>query len=261
MLRLVRLLGALFLLLGPAAPIRAGEAPVRLEVPPAPAKDVAALPRIAAPRDDAEIAINTAVARLDAKVRKAAAECRKEGGRNASWERSVSVPMRGPRFLSYAITDNAFCGGAHPNVSTMAIVYDLVSGAPVDWTGLLPSALTGQVALATGMDGTRMVTLASKRLHALYLAQYRPKSAAKPAAGTAAADADDDGCREIVAESSGGPPAMMAWPDAREGGLALSFDLPHAVQACADTVVIPAAILRREGAKPLLLDAIAAAKP
>ena len=53
---------------------------------------------------------------------------------------------------------------------------------------------------------------------------------------------------------------MMAWRDAKAGGLTVQFDLPHVVQACADPVVIPAAALEAEGAKPVLLDALAAAR-
>ncbi len=58
---------------------------------------------------------------------------------------------------------------------------------------------------------------------------------------------------------SGEPPAMTVWPDAETGGLAVAFDLVHAVQACADTVVIPTSTLRREGVQALLTDAIDAA--
>ena len=112
---------------------------------------------------------------------------------------------------------------------------------------------TGTVALEAGADGTRMVTLASKRLHALYLERYRPADAKSD-------DADEKACREAVTEAfDGKPPAMTVWLDAKEGGLALNFDLAHAVQACADTVVIPAAVLRKEGAQAVLVDAIEAA--
>ena len=52
---------------------------------------------------------------------------------------------------------------------------------------------------------------------------------------------------------------MMAWLDARAGGLAVQFDLAHVVQACADPVVIPTATLRREGAQPILIKALEAA--
>ncbi|SFM26922.1 hypothetical protein [Methylobacterium pseudosasicola] len=213
-----------------------------------------AFPQIVDPVDDAERRINAAVKRLDAQVRKAAKSCKAEGGAQSSWERSIRAAMRGPRFLSFAIHDSTFCGGAHPNTGTTAIVYDLTTGTPVDWTTLLPPALTGKVALATQADETKMVTLSSKRLHALYLQAYRPKT------GKPKADADDKECREAVTETySGEPPAMTVWPDAEAGGLAVQFDLAHVVQACADTVVIPTATLRREGVQAVLTDAIDAA--
>lgn len=241
------------LMLAASVPAEAADRPVRLSVPPDLGKDLSAMPPIAAPVDPAETGINAALRRLDARVVKAAAECRTEGGKNAWWERTVDASMRGPRFLSYAVTDNVSCGGAHPNVSTWSIVYDLASGAPVDWTSLLPPALTGTVALAEQADGLRIVTLASKRLHALYLERYRPDTAGSK-------DDADRECREAVSETSDGkPPAMMVWLDAKEGGLAIQFDLAHVVQACADAEVIPTDVLRREGAARVLTDAIDAA--
>lgn len=241
------------LMLAASAPAGAADRPVRLTVPPDLAKDLSAMPPIAGPVDQAEIAINAALRRLDAKAVKAAAECRSDGGKNAGWERHVDAALRGPRFLSYAVTDNVFCGGAHPNVSTWSIVYDLTSGAPVDWTALLPATLTGTVALAEQADGVKIVTLASKRLHALYLERYRPDTAGSK-------DDADRQCREAVSETfDGKPPAMMVWLDARQDGLALQFDLAHVVQACADTVVLPTDVLRKEGAARVLTDAIDAA--
>ena len=214
-----------------------------------------AFPQIVEPVDDAERRINAALKRLDAQVRKAAKSCKAEGGANSSWERGVRTAMHGPRFLSFEINDGTYCGGAHPNTGTTAIVYDLVTGTPVDWTTLLPPALTGKVALATQADETRMVTLSSKRLHALYLKAYRPET------GKTKANADDKACRDAVTETvSGEPPAMTVWPDAEAGGLAVQFDLAHVVQACADTVVIPTSTLRREGVQTVLTDAIEAAQ-
>ncbi len=231
----------------------AADRPVRLTVPPDLARDLSAMPPIADPADAAETGINAALRKLDAKVRKAADECRTDGGKDSSWERSIDAAMRGPRFLSYAVTDNTYCGGAHPNVSTWSIVYDLVSGAPVDWTSLLPAALTGKVALAEQADGSKIVTLASKRLHALYLERYRPDTRTEK-------DDPDKECREAVAETyDGNPPAMMVWPDAKQGGLVLEFDLAHVAQACADAVAIPTEVLRKEGASSILIDAIDAA--
>lgn len=241
------------LLLALAGSVFAADRTVTLKTQPDLKPGLAAMPKIDAPTDEAEQRINTALRRLDGSARKAASACRAEGGPQSSWTRSIASPMRGPRYVSFVIVDDAFCGGAHPNVGTMSIVYDLTTGAPLDWTALLPASLTGTVALATGMDGTKMVTLASKTLQTLYLKGYRRKADPKR-------EGDDAECREAVTETgSSSPPAMMAWLDAKAGGLAVQFDLAHAVQACADTVVIPTATLRQEGANSVLTDALDAA--
>lgn len=224
---------------------RAADRRVHLRVPPPGPQNLASMPQIIDPVDAAERHINAALGQLDATVRKAANDCKDPDGKLGSWERTIDVPMRGPGFISFVITDDVYCGGAHPDVSTMSIVYDLRSGAPVDWTQLLPAALTGTLALQQGADGTRMITLASPRLSELYLAGYGK---------VPTVDAD---CRQVIADSgSGSPPAMMAWLDAKAGGLAVQFDLPHVVQACAVPVVIPLATLRAEGAQPALVDAV-----
>jgi hypothetical protein len=236
-------------LIGSAA--RASDRHVHLRVPPPGPQNLASMPQIIDPVDAAERHINAALGQLDATVRKAANDCKDPDGKPGSWERAIDVPMRGPGFISFVITDDVYCGGAHPNVSTMSIVYDLRSGEPVDWTKLLPDSLTGTLALQQGADGTRMITLASTRLFALHLAGYR-------AANGSAADSD---CRQVIADSgSNSPPAMMVWLDTKAGGLAVQFDLPYSVQACAVRVVIPLTALRAEGAQSALLDAVQAAQ-
>lgn len=157
--------------------------------------------------------------------------------------------MRGPGFLSLTATDSYFCNeAAHPNAATYSIVYDLVSGRPVDWTHLLPASLTGTVALEEQSDGTKIVTLASKRLFELYMAGYR--------AGEAPSS-DLEDCKEALrGEATDTPPGMMVWLDAKVGGLAIQVGLPHVVQACEEPVVIPTATLRTEGAQPALLSAL-----
>ena len=207
---------------------------------------VEAFPEIAAPQDDAERAVNAAVGRLDLKVRAAAKDCKTQAA-HAEWQRTVETTMAGPHFVSYEISDEMDCGGAHPDSGTSAIVYDLTTGKPVDWTKWLPPGLTGTVALADEGDGTKMVTLASKRLYALYLAGY-PK------------DQDAD-CKAAVKDegTDSGAPAMTVWLDAKGDGLAMIFDLPHAVAACEEVVTIPTAALRKEGANAALADAIDAA--
>ena len=230
------------------SPTQAADRFVRLQTPKPILRDLAAMPRIADPVDEAERRINAAVQRLDATVRKAAATCKGDNGTHADWERTVETPMTGPGYISYVISDGTYCGGAHPSFGTVSIVYDLRSGAPVDWTQLLPPSLTGKVALVEGSDGTKMVTLSSKRLYALFLAGYDK------------ARGDDPDCKGAVRDQGASePPGMMAWLDAKVGGLAVQFDLPHVVQSCADPVIIPLATLRAEGGKPALLDALAAA--
>ena len=229
----------------------AADRPVHFRVPPPVQDKIAAMPQIIDPVDAAEVRINTALGQLDANVRKAAGDCKLPDATRGSWERLIDVPMRGPGYLSFVITDLTYCGGAHPNTSTMSIVYDLRTGSPVDWTQLLPASLTGTLALQEGQDGTKMITLASQRLFELYVAGYR---AANNPTG-------DPSCEQAIEQSGGnGPPAMMAWLDARVGGLALQFDLIHAEEACAQPIVIPLSSLSAEGTKPELLDAVKAAR-
>ena len=157
--------------------------------------------------------------------------------------------MRGPAFLSFVIADNSFCGGAHPNSGTMAIVYDLRTGAPVDWTRLLPKHLTGKVELQQQMDGTKMVSLTSPRLFALYFEQYR-KGERK----------NDKDCTDAVKDNAASfLPAMQVWFDAKAGGLGLRFEVAHVIAACVDEIVLPLATLRAEGVAPEVLAALQAA--
>jgi hypothetical protein len=241
---------ALFLYL----PARAADRTVQLQIPPPIAKAAAAMPLIADPSDDAERRINAALKRLDANLRKAIAGCKSSHGVPGDWERKVEPTMRGPGYLSFVIRDMSFCGGPYPPSATMSIVYDLRTGYPVDWTRLLPPSLTGKVGLTEGMDGTRMVTLASHRLYSLYLDGY-DRASRMP--GTDIGPENLATCKEAVQETA--DPPMMVWLDAKSGGVAVQFDLPHAVQVCAVPVVIPLATLRAAGANAALVDAIEAA--
>ncbi len=247
-LRSAALLVAGSLLVGPG--VRAADRAVHLRVPPPIRHNVASMPQIVDPADAAENRINTQLHRLDVTVGKAVGACKLSNGKPGDWQRTIDVPMRGPGYISFVITDSLYCGGAYPDTSTMAIVYDLRTGAPVDWTQLLPASLTGKVELQEGADGTRMVTLAAQRLFALYLDGYHPSD-----------DSAADQCKQAIQDFAGGDaPAMIAWLDARTGGLAVLLGLPHVVQACEAAVVIPIATLRAEGAQPGLVDAIQAAR-
>jgi hypothetical protein len=212
------------------------------------ADKIAAMPQIIDPADAAESRINAALSRLDENVRKAAQECKSLDPKFAFWERSIDVPMRGPGYLSFVITDFADCGGNHPNDSVMSIVYDLRTGAPVDWTQLLPASLTGTLALQEGQDRTKMVTLASQRLFELYLAGYH------------ATNPNNPDCEAAIENGLNGPPGMMAWFDAKVGGLALQYDLSGALRGCSTPIVIPISTLSAEGVKPEVLESIRAAQ-
>jgi hypothetical protein len=48
---------------------------------------------------------------------------------------------------------------------------------------------------------------------------------------------------------------MMVWLDGKAKGLAVEVPLTHVIQACEDPVVISAAVLKAEGAQPVLLKA------
>jgi hypothetical protein len=237
-----------------APPAHAAVSTVQLQSPPPVAKEAVAMPLIANPSDDAERRINIALKRLDTNLRKAIRDCKGNDNGAGGWVRKVEPTMKGPGYLSFVIRDMSFCGGPYPSIGTMSIVYDLRTGAPVDWAQLLPQSLTGQVKLAVGMDGTRMVTLNSPRLHSLYLSGY---DRAIQAAGNDVPAEDLASCKEAVQDTD--TPPMMVWLDAKLEGIAIQFDLPHAVQACAVPVVIPAAVLRADGANAALLDAIDAA--
>lgn len=66
---------------------------VHLTVPSPVSKDIAAMPQLSAPVDDAERRINMALQRLDLDVLKASRECK--GG---DWQRSVDAAMRALAF-------------------------------------------------------------------------------------------------------------------------------------------------------------------
>jgi hypothetical protein len=221
----------------------AAERAVRLVTPAPLRKDLDAMPQIADPVDDAERRINTALKRLDQNVQKAVKQCKK-----ADWTRTVDAPMTGPVFLSLTVSDQIFCADdAHPNYELYSIVYDLATGRPVDWARLLPASLVGKQVLQEQDDGTKIVTLTSKRLFDLYKEGYT-------ADGATGDDLEE--CKQTVNDvTADGPPEMMVWLDAKEGGLAAQMDLPAGNGPCLQAVVISAATLRQEGASADLLKA------
>ncbi len=148
--------------------------------------------------------------------------------------------MRGPRFVSFLASDSYYCGGAYPNDGLQsALVYDLTTGAPVNWLKLLPP--TVQSVASTAADGT------SVGLVTWPAVLDRARQHANP------------DCKDVFASDAEVSFALSL--NARAGTLdALPVDLAHAVQGCGDTVSLPIATLRRLGVAPALVDALEQAK-
>lgn len=169
-----------------------------------------------------------------------------------SWERKVRVETRGPRFLSLVVTDESFCGGAHPDGDLLALVFDLRDGSLADWNALLPPSLARPNALADTMSGGKVALLNADALSAAYARLYPTR----PQNGVAAADWAS--CREAVASVR----SFVVWPSAAPHGLAIqTLDLPHVVAACAVPVVLPTATLRGLGIGEELADALDSGRP
>jgi hypothetical protein len=216
----------------------AADEPVVLKPSALVAKDVAAFPRLAA-SDAVAQKINQALARRDAQVKSTARDC--PGG---GWSRSVSVAMRGPRYLALVARDSWDCGGAHPDAAALVLVYDLSTGSPVNWARLLPPGIIQAATLDTAGDGTPIGVIQSKALQDYYV-KARISNQKDPL---------DPDCKDVVTD-----PALKfnLWPDAAAGGLALEPEgLPHVVLACGDSVVVPLADLRKMGVQAGLVDAI-----
>jgi hypothetical protein len=242
-------------------------APIRLIAQPALGAGLAAFPRIAASSgvvsegvvsegDARAVArINQALEEADSRLRAAAKDCRAQAGgtqpdaagaaagadkQDPVWQRSVTVAMRGPFYLSLVASDESDCGGAYPSAASFALAYDLRTGSPLNWARLLPKALVGTASLDAAGDGTRIGVAASAALTQLYLTLVKP-------------DAD---CASALRETD---LQFMLWPDAAREGVAVQpSGLPHVMAACGDDAVIPVARLRTLGAEPGLVAAIEA---
>jgi hypothetical protein len=232
-------LGALTVILALASGAVAAE-PVRLARP---AGD-ATMPRITAPSTPATARINAALARLDKRWAGYVDDC-EAGGKDNEAARSVEVTMAGPRFLSLVAHDEEFCGGAHPDNSTTALVYDLQSGRPVDWRILLGPRLAGVSHTDTVIDGTTIGVINSAELAKLYLRALRKSPDYDPAWW--------DQCSDTLKDPS---LEFLLWPDAKTHGLVADPEVEHVVAPCGEEVSIPAADLRAAGADAALIAAL-----
>jgi hypothetical protein len=238
-----RIIAALLGSLACGAAASAGDL-VGLVKTPALAKGLAAFPRLAG-SEPAIQKINKGLEQGDRRAKKAAKDCRDQGKDRSDWTRKVEVTMRGPDFVSYVASDDFFCGGANPDTDTLALVYDLATGIPVDWTKLLPASAEVSAATATAGDGTVLGTVASPKLKELYLKNLH------------ITDVDDPHqCDDVLKDAD---LSFILWPDVKADGLVLAqMDLPHVAAACGPPATVPMAALRELGVDAGFLDAIEA---
>lgn len=211
--------------------------PVPLLRLPRLSKTADAMPRM---RDTTTLAarrINAALDAADHRLRDASRDCTEQAHDNgvsgSEYDRTVTVAMAGPRFLSLVLSDSAFCGGIHPNFQSIAFTFDLQTGKPVDWVKLLPAPLIETTTTEGAMDGTIMGLVRSKLLVEL--------------------DTDPS-------ENCGMPEdaAFQLWPDAARGGVNFAWaDPPHANENCGEPALLDLSTLRRYGAASVLIEAFA----
>jgi hypothetical protein len=158
-----------------------------------------------------------------------------------AWQRSVDVTMKGPRFLSYTMTTNQSCGGAYPELGrSSSIVYDLMTGKPVNWLRLLPNGTKGVRGDLGDGQVAGWIQMPSLQMQALQ-------------------DAEKE-CKEVFDSSHGDIISFEVYPDARSGSLrANTPDIMHARRDCEATLALKEAELRALGAPPELWQYISAA--
>lgn len=223
------------------------EAALALKAQPALGKQTDALPRIVGTSANIR-KINAALARGDARLAKAIADCRESAksmeAPGWSWNRQASAPMRGPGFISIVAHDDYDCGGAHPDGSTLALTYDLSTGAPINWSHYLPAGLVGQTDRSTASDGAVIGVVTSPELISWYrvVAIKQSDGALEPE------------CREVIENDV---TSLILWIDAKRGGVTMeAANLPHVTAACNVTALMPLAELRARHASRKLIDAI-----
>jgi hypothetical protein len=188
--------------------------------------------------------INASLSLLDAKALAAARDCdaafvQSTHKRSAGhWTRTVEVTFNGPGFLSLLAHDTYDCAAAYPtDDALLAMVYDLATGAPINWQRFLPPQATFGVSNAA--DGSRTGIVAWPALTAL-----------------ARQTADPD-CKDLFA---GSDPPFTLWLDARAGLVAQPSDFPHATAACAVPLRLDPAHARTLAIAPALIEALTAAR-
>jgi hypothetical protein len=212
-------------------------------------KDIDLWPLIAHPGTPPEVRVNALLTKLNLRLADTVRECNRDvltgmkGAKArdrasavaADWSRTVLVTMTGPRFLSLVATDETFCGGAHPDGSTMAMVFDMTTGTPVNWLALVAKSAGASTFVDSVSDGSKVGALVLPALQKIN-----------------AARASSD-CKDAFQDQQ----PFELWPDAtHETLVAQAFDLPHVVQACAEEIGLKMKQARDLGFDEGLLTAI-----
>lgn len=248
-LLVVLIIFGMFLTISPLTEVDAADSMV-LSKPPVLRKNVAAMPLIRNAGSGEQQRINQSLKKIDATMLATLAECDKdysnfarmtdnqhaERSRRGDWTRTVAVTMAGPRYLSYLITDSNFCGGAHPNFSESALVFDLQTGSPVNWIAQLEGR-ESKLQPAADWNSIPAQQVVDSSLQAFY-----------------AEHLSDDGCRTIVREDD--DLSLLIWPDAKLRKLVLGSNLRHVIEACAEHVMISAEQARQLGFSETFLQTI-----
>lgn len=222
-----------------AATAYAGDEPVRWREAKPVAHGIAAFPKIVTPKGEAAARINRALEGADASVDRLAVDCKHYKG----WHRNIAVTMGGPRYLSLLAYDDWYCGGAYPDTDATALVYDLSTGAPIDWTKLFPAGLITKAGPSPGGGVSDPILITSTGLWELFV--------------KTANAAEHDECDDVRNDPSGSGTTLMIWPDAKDDAIELvATDFPHVIKACSGPATVPTAQLRKLGIDGALLDAI-----
>ncbi len=185
-------------------------------------EDVDAWPLILNPAHPAEKRVNAALTQLNKELADTLRDCdagvaewakasgaarSAEDPTSGDWVRRVKVTMRGPRFLSMVATDGFFRGGAHPDDNTTVLVFDVKTGALVDWNALMAKSAGTTSPDATVWDEGTTRPIVFPRLQAIYIG---------------AANAY---CKDAFEAQQ----PLLLWPDAEHGTL---IALPRGLASC-----------------------------
>lgn len=223
------------------APTSASAQAATFEPRPDIREGVEALPRL--------VGVTTATAAINADLDRIDADT--EGCEAGSYSRTVTQPMTGPAFVTYAITDEYACEGtAYPSVGTTAITYDLSTGRRVDWVAAAP----GLSATRPDSEGQSLPATYEPGLQSVALAEWYGQKM------MAATDSEWlDQCRDLFTTEMLSDRYFKVWLDARTGGIAVAPDFPHVAQACAETATMTEAEMRRFDVAPAVIEAVLAA--